>query len=383
MAERVDPRRIYDYLLTKGVAPGSAAGILANIEFESSFRPDAVGDGGTSGGLFQHHASRWSKLKAYAQSTGRAWNDWTAQVDFALQEARAMKINLGSSDAQAASREWTLRFERPADMYRKATLRAAQAGKYEYGGSASTGEFDVAPGRSIDQQNVQMVNRDGQMVPSGLWQLPEFMRALRQHETKSDYSLISRHNRGAYGITEDNWNRWTRQLGVWGARWQNHTAQDYVARQKLTEYYLRYQDWRLVAVAWWEGTAAADAIATTNELARSPWSTEVIGLMTELGMNPGSPFEGRSATNMGQGFIPDMSTPSAMAYGGSPIGDTQLTTARRNAGVMPDPSRESFMMNSEMHKKMAPMLQGLSNAIKAGAPIADAPLITEEEEGPR
>ena len=57
----VGAQSIYDYLKQNGVSPASAAGILANIRYESNFNPfNASGDGGTSGGLFQHHAGRWA-----------------------------------------------------------------------------------------------------------------------------------------------------------------------------------------------------------------------------------------------------------------------------------------------------------------------------------
>jgi cell wall-associated NlpC family hydrolase len=121
-------------MLQQGVSEASAAGILANIQFESGFDAhNATGDGGTSGGLFQHHAGRWAALKEYARSTGREWTDWTAQVDFALQEARGMGINLNATDPAAAAREWTIEFERPSNPDAKASERAAVVQNYMYG----------------------------------------------------------------------------------------------------------------------------------------------------------------------------------------------------------------------------------------------------------
>jgi hypothetical protein len=69
----VNSQQVYSYLLQRGVSPASAAGILSNIQHESGFNSAAIGDGGTSGGLFQHHAGRWNNLKGYAASTGRSW----------------------------------------------------------------------------------------------------------------------------------------------------------------------------------------------------------------------------------------------------------------------------------------------------------------------
>lgn len=112
------------------MSPQYAAGILANIEAESLFNPTAVGDNGTSGGLFQHHASRWTNLRNFAASTGRSWTSWTAQVDFAIKEARAMGLNLQGTSATAASKEWTLKFERPANASQKAIDRARSVDRY-------------------------------------------------------------------------------------------------------------------------------------------------------------------------------------------------------------------------------------------------------------
>lgn len=133
----VSPQQIYGYLLQRGVSPASAAGILSNIEHESSFNPAVVGDRGKSGGLFQHHAGRWDNLKRFAASTGRSWADWTAQVDFALGEAQQMGINLRASDPAQAAREWTIRFERPSNAQFRAGQRAARAGYYLGGGGGA------------------------------------------------------------------------------------------------------------------------------------------------------------------------------------------------------------------------------------------------------
>ena len=144
-AGAASPEAIYAYLRQNGVSQASAAGILANIRYESGFDPtNASGDGGTSGGLFQHHAGRWAALKVYAAGTNRQWTDWQAQVDFALQEARGMGINLTSSDPAAAAREWTMKFERPANPTARANERAAVADEYMFG-DVSEGSDRVDP----------------------------------------------------------------------------------------------------------------------------------------------------------------------------------------------------------------------------------------------
>jgi hypothetical protein len=159
----IDPRVIYDFLLGQGVSPASAAGILANIQAESGFNPSAVGDGGTSGGLFQHHASRWESLKAFAAQRGTSWSNWQSQVLFALQEARQMGLSLTHTDAREASIEWTLRFERPANAQAKAQQRAANVGTYNYGGAAASGGSSGGnvSGNAAPQPGAEALNLPG------------------------------------------------------------------------------------------------------------------------------------------------------------------------------------------------------------------------------
>lgn len=61
-------------------------GILANIQGESDFRPAVLGDKGTSGGLFQHHASRF---KALVKAVPDWKTNWKGQIEFALAEPEA------------------------------------------------------------------------------------------------------------------------------------------------------------------------------------------------------------------------------------------------------------------------------------------------------
>lgn len=130
----VDPRLIFDYLVgVHGVSVASAAGILANIEAESGFNPAVYGDGGTSAGLFQHHAGRLSALKNYAASRGADWRDWRIQVDFAMKEAKQMGLNLQHTSAWQAAYEWCVKFERPANKETQGKKRANSASKFLFG----------------------------------------------------------------------------------------------------------------------------------------------------------------------------------------------------------------------------------------------------------
>ena len=63
---------------------------------------------------------------------------------------------------------------------------------------------------------------------------------------------------GAYQIMPGNWNAWAREAGLPNADIRDPAAQDAVARYKFTQYYQKYQDWNLVAIAWFAGGSRAD-----------------------------------------------------------------------------------------------------------------------------
>ena len=57
---------VFDYLTAQmGLNEAAACGVLANIEIESGFNPHAGGDEGTSYGICQWHASRFTRLRNY------------------------------------------------------------------------------------------------------------------------------------------------------------------------------------------------------------------------------------------------------------------------------------------------------------------------------
>ena len=149
----VRAKEIYDYIRSKGVDHVHAVGIVNNMKYESNFNSGAMGDGDTSGGLFQHHASRFTAMKNYV---GEGWQtNWKKQIDFALTEGE-MKSYLGKNYANAtdASREFTLGFERPANKESVSAYRSSTAEGYgtamsgggggeAAGGQTSGGGFEV------------------------------------------------------------------------------------------------------------------------------------------------------------------------------------------------------------------------------------------------
>ena len=138
MANFVDPKEIYDYLLSQGLSIPAAQGILANVKHESRFNSTAVGDNGMSYGLFQHYDTRRDALLRYANRQGKHQSDWKTQVDFALTEARIRGADLRAEDAVEFSEWWTTKWEIPADKERKAKIRSRDVGEFNYAVSDQT-----------------------------------------------------------------------------------------------------------------------------------------------------------------------------------------------------------------------------------------------------
>ena len=112
---------ISNYLATK-MDDNHRLGILTNIQAESGFRPGILGDGNTSGGLFQHHDERFTNM---VRAVGSDWaTDWKGQIDFALSELAGRRyLSLGFSSAKDASKWWTLNFENPKNAEAHAASR--------------------------------------------------------------------------------------------------------------------------------------------------------------------------------------------------------------------------------------------------------------------
>jgi hypothetical protein len=107
------------------------AGIMANIQAESGFRPGVMGDHGTSGGLFQHHAERFTKMVA-ASGGPQGWKtNWKGQIDFALTEPAGRKyLRMKFNSPEEASKWWTLYFEIPANKQQVAVSRSLSASRF-------------------------------------------------------------------------------------------------------------------------------------------------------------------------------------------------------------------------------------------------------------
>lgn len=124
---------IYGFLRNSmGLHSAAAVGILANIFAESSFRPYAIGDGGTSYGICQWHAGRWDRLKNYCNSNGYNWETLDGQLHYLQYETANFYPNTMAAirdtenNADGAWRSAYLfckNFEVPADTIAKSEQR--------------------------------------------------------------------------------------------------------------------------------------------------------------------------------------------------------------------------------------------------------------------
>ena len=120
---------IQSYLSSKGLDKNQVAGIMANIKHESNFNAGAIGDNGTSGGLFQHHADRFTRMR---QAAGSNWkSNWKGQIDFALSEPAGQQYkSLKFTSPEQATQWWTINFEIPANKYAQANIRSRSASQF-------------------------------------------------------------------------------------------------------------------------------------------------------------------------------------------------------------------------------------------------------------
>lgn len=139
--------QVWRFFAAKGLAPHQIAGIMGNVSAESGFNPMAVGDGGTSFGLFQHHAGRGRGLLS---SLGGADNlgNVQGQLDYVWKElmtneAAAMRRLMASTTVRGAT-EAFVGFERPQGYTAQNPEGALHFDRRLAAAEASMGRFEAA-----------------------------------------------------------------------------------------------------------------------------------------------------------------------------------------------------------------------------------------------
>ena len=131
--------KIYNYLKSKGFNDAAICGILANVQHESGFRTDALGDSGTSYGICQWHAGRWERLKNYCNNNNLDWHTLEGQLEYLVWELEnnykgvyntLKNVPNTRQGAYDAAYKWTTDFEIPADKYGAAQRRGNASGSF-------------------------------------------------------------------------------------------------------------------------------------------------------------------------------------------------------------------------------------------------------------
>lgn len=103
--EQVQARQLYNYFLGHGFSPMQAAGILGNMQTESSFNTGAFNPNEGAIGLCQWEGNRRTNLENFAAQSGRPVTDWRVQADFVMHELSGSEGAAGNSLRSCGSPE--------------------------------------------------------------------------------------------------------------------------------------------------------------------------------------------------------------------------------------------------------------------------------------
>lgn len=133
-----------------GLNTAGAVGVIANISRESSFNPKSVGDGGTSYGICQWHASRYTALKDWCKQNGKDYTTLDGQLWYLKHELEKSYTGVlnyikgvanTAAGAYDAGYYWCKKFEIPADTENSSVTRGNLAKNTyypKYAGTATT-----------------------------------------------------------------------------------------------------------------------------------------------------------------------------------------------------------------------------------------------------
>ena len=112
--------KMWRWLIAQGLSKAGAAGIMGNLQQESSMNPSAEESGGTGIGLVQWSFGRADNLRRFAAAQNKPWQDLGVQLDFLMSEInggyQGMWEQLKSvQDVNEAVAIFHNQFERSAD----------------------------------------------------------------------------------------------------------------------------------------------------------------------------------------------------------------------------------------------------------------------------
>lgn len=115
-----NPEKVWNYLVgTMGFSAVQAAGIMGNIQAESTFDPTAVNPESGAYGLIQWYQGRETGLENFARDQGKPKDDLGMQLDYMKQELETSYKDAvtdpirATNDLREATRIWLERYEIP------------------------------------------------------------------------------------------------------------------------------------------------------------------------------------------------------------------------------------------------------------------------------
>lgn len=123
-------RFAYNHLISRGLTPVQAAGIVGNLQAESNFDTTVVGKADNMGsiGIAQWHSGRKQNLLNFAKKRGQRYDSLTTQLDFIIEElnspeyAKAMEGLNNARNPKEAAISFMNNYERPAEWAKKQSV---------------------------------------------------------------------------------------------------------------------------------------------------------------------------------------------------------------------------------------------------------------------
>ena len=128
---------IFKFLVREaGYSVAAACGVVANIKYESGFKPTCVGDAGTSYGICQWHLGRKTRLISWCKSNGYDYTTLKGQLYYLKHELKTYYpsvhnyikgVSNSAKGAYEAGYYFCYHFEAPASRETRSVTRATYA----------------------------------------------------------------------------------------------------------------------------------------------------------------------------------------------------------------------------------------------------------------
>jgi hypothetical protein len=154
VSEMGNAERVIDFFTKKGYTKEQAAGIAANIQHESNFKTDAVGDSGKAYGLAQWHPNRQEKFKQIFGKDIRqsSFEEQLEYINWELNgpEKSAKSQLMSASSAADAAMKFDKYYERSSGTTTVERMKLAE--KYMTGGEPKSNTGDMLNQASVGSQ---------------------------------------------------------------------------------------------------------------------------------------------------------------------------------------------------------------------------------------